>query len=331
MEHLLTLSMPQKKESIRPEYPPWTVPFWSFLKAYGYQSALACTLLTYLFFETHLRVVSKLRSYKVSDQVTFTLLLSVSHTLVYIIVNGTFSSGWQVLEQFKFRRTPGQVPSRDLIKNTLITALVSHFISSPVMTYFLWPYFVSFGMKALDAPLPPWNELVLTYLCAHAFNDFGFYWTHRLLHTPLFYKSVHKQHHEYAGSLGIAAEYAHPIEVLLSNILPSLGGVVFPIGGCQHPLCIVVWLSMRLFQTYCAHSGLALHNTLLEGIGFGHVESACFHDHHHTVNKGNYGSMVTDWMFGTLDDYIVMGYAQGYAKKNGVEIASTKTKENKNR
>jgi sterol desaturase/sphingolipid hydroxylase (fatty acid hydroxylase superfamily) len=90
---------------------------------------------------------------------------------------------------------------------------------------------------------------------------------------------------------------------------------------------MVVWLSMRLFQTYCAHGGLVLHNTLLEDFGFGHVESACFHDHHHTVNKGNYGSMVTDWMFGTLDDYIVIGYAQGYARKNGVEIGKDKDKD----
>ena len=308
--------------SARPQYPPWTVPFKSFLRTYGYQSAFGCTLLTLLCYKAYLSCIVWLKqSYGLSDQAIFTLLLSVSHTLIYICVNGTFSSGWSVIEQFKFKRSQGQIPSQSLINKTLVTAVVSHLVSSPVMTYFLWPSFLAMGMKPLDAPLPSFLELGLTYMIAHAFNDFGFYWTHRMLHTSLFYKSVHKQHHEFAGSLGIAAEYAHPFEVVVSNILPSIGGAIFPIGGCQHPLCVVVWLSMRLYQTYCAHSGLLLKGTFLELIGYDHVESACFHDHHHTRNMGNYGSMVTDWLFGTLDDYVNMGLSEGYAAKNGRPIS----------
>ena len=313
----------------RPQYPSWQEPAKSFFKGYVYQSVVGCSLLTVAFFKTHVEVVARLRSYGLNDQWIFTVILSVSHTLVYLVVNGFMSSWWPSLEQFKFKRTPGQTPSQSLINSALLTAVVSHLVSSPVMTFFLWPVFRSIGLKDLDAPLPSWADLAATYFLAHAFNDLGFYWTHRLLHTPLFYKTVHKQHHEFAGSLGIAAEYAHPFEVLLSNVLPSLGGAVFPIGGSQHPLCVVVWLSMRLYQTYCAHGGMVFKGTILETIGFDHAESACFHDHHHTTNKGNYSSMVTDWLFGTMDDYVSGGGAQGYASKNGVsfgQVEATKAK-----
>jgi sterol desaturase/sphingolipid hydroxylase (fatty acid hydroxylase superfamily) len=40
------------------------------------------------------------------------------------------------------------------------------------------------------------------------FLEFGFYWAHRFLHHPLLYARLHKQHHEYKGPIGFAAEYA---------------------------------------------------------------------------------------------------------------------------
>jgi hypothetical protein len=43
----------------------------------------------------------------------------------------------------------------------------------------------------------------------------GFYWTHRLFHSKYFYAKYHKQHHEYAGTIGFAAEYAHPLEQII--------------------------------------------------------------------------------------------------------------------
>ena len=42
--------------------------------------------------------------------------------------------------------------------------------------------------------------------------DFMFYWVHRSLHWSGVYKYIHKQHHMFKQSVGIAAEYAHPVE-----------------------------------------------------------------------------------------------------------------------
>ena len=43
-----------------------------------------------------------------------------------------------------------------------------------------------------------------------------FYYNHRLLHLPWFYKRVHKIHHEFTAPIGLAAIYLHWFESLLS-------------------------------------------------------------------------------------------------------------------
>ena len=59
-------------------------------------------------------------------------------------------------------------------------------------------------------------------------EDTWHYWFHRGLHYGVFYKYIHKQHHRYAAPFGLAAEYAHPVEVALLG----LGTVGIPIVWC---------------------------------------------------------------------------------------------------
>jgi sterol desaturase/sphingolipid hydroxylase (fatty acid hydroxylase superfamily) len=53
---------------------------------------------------------------------------------------------------------------------------------------------------------------VLMYWIVNRFlvNDFLFYWAHRALHHPKLYGRIHKQHHLFKQTIGIAAEFAHP-------------------------------------------------------------------------------------------------------------------------
>jgi sterol desaturase/sphingolipid hydroxylase (fatty acid hydroxylase superfamily) len=55
-------------------------------------------------------------------------------------------------------------------------------------------------------------------------EDSVFYWSHRLLHHPRVYPYIHKRHHEYKDTVSIASEYAHPLESILSNTLPTVAG-----------------------------------------------------------------------------------------------------------
>ncbi len=46
----------------------------------------------------------------------------------------------------------------------------------------------------------------------------------RLLHHPRLYKYVHKRHHEWTAPIGWVAVYAHPVEHIISNMLPPVMG-----------------------------------------------------------------------------------------------------------
>ena len=134
-----------------------------------------------------------------------------------------------------------------------------------------------------------------------------FYWLHRLMHTPFFYRHVHKLHHTYHQPTALASEYAHPIEHLTSNFLPLIGG---PLLLRCHVITFWVWLTLRLTESYEGHSGYDLWFMPYRYFPF--RPGAQVHDYHHSHNKGNYGSFFTFWdkLCGTDESFNAYKWAQ---------------------
>ena len=143
-------------------------------------------------------------------------------------------------------RKQAEVPTRPLVCQLLSEAALNHLVTSPISALLLYSLAEYMGMPHASAPLPSAAQLALLFAAAHTVNDFGFYWTHRLLHTKLLYARVHKQHHQFRGSVGAAAEFASPLEDILSNQLPTVG-LLLAVGS--HPLAQAVWLVLRLTQS----------------------------------------------------------------------------------
>lgn len=82
---------------------------------------------------------------------------------------------------------------------------------------------------------------------------------HQALHWGPLYKHIHKIHHKYSAPFGLAAEYAHPAEVMILGT----GTIAGPLLYCffarnLHIFTMYVWITLRLFQAVDAHSGYGM-------------------------------------------------------------------------
>eukprot|EP00127_Corallochytrium_limacisporum_P000418 Clim_evm113s11 gene=Clim_evmTU113s11 len=135
--------------------------------------------------------------------------------------------------------------------------------------------------------LPGLLDILTDFLGFAVINEIGFYYTHRLAHYGPLYKHIHKIHHEWTAPIGMVCIYAHPIEHIVSNLGPVLGG---PIIMGSHYMTTVLWVNVAVFVTIVHHSGYH----------FPFLTSNEFHDYHHLKFNVNFGtSGILDKLHGT--------------------------------
>jgi methylsterol monooxygenase len=146
-------------------------------------------------------------------------------------------------------------------------------ISVP-LTALVFPFFAD----RIDAPLPDLSGVALHLTAAVVAEEIVFYYGHRLLHTPYFYKRIHKIHHEWKAPIGLVSLYAHPLEHMIGNLLPVVAG---PMLTGMHVSLLWVWFHFGICTTINTHCGYHLPGLF----------SPRAHDFHHEKFNENFGVM----------------------------------------
>ncbi|EEH47030.2 uncharacterized protein PADG_03128 [Paracoccidioides brasiliensis Pb18] len=141
-----------------------------------------------------------------------------------------------------------------------------------------------FSFFTVTPTYPTARELATDFIYALLLRELLFYTVHRTLHHPKLYPCFHKQHHTFTAPMAFAAQYAHPLEHLLANVIP----VVLPLALRRvHILSFALFLTSMLAETASVHSGYDF-------------AGARKHDLHHEKFRVNYGVIgLLDWVLGT--------------------------------
>lgn len=138
-------------------------------------------------------------------------------------------------------------------------------------------------------------ELLKGFLALFALmflQDTYFYWTHRLLHLPYFFKRFHLTHHYSTSPTAWTSFSFHPVEALLQALILPLLFLVIPINW----IVLVVYFSLMTFFGLVNHLGYEFYgeafrkNSLLVNL-----ISASHHQVHHTNFSRNFGLYFTFW------------------------------------
>jgi sterol desaturase/sphingolipid hydroxylase (fatty acid hydroxylase superfamily) len=295
----------------RPIYPPAGQVCLGFLTSHIRQPLLSALFAKFIFGPLFLLVASFCLSCGLSERFFFCFCATALHEILYYSINCMFLAfdHYGIFEQYKLDRTAAMEIKEGLLQSTIEKALSGHLISQPLVLWFAYPVAKYCGMPAVTAPFPSVFELYIAFLGSKLVFDWAFYWAHRALHHKVIYRFIHKQHHSWVGTTGFAAEYAHFLESLLSNQIPTF--IVWFVGGF-HMVAFMASLVIKLESTYEKHSGYCFHGSWLQKIGLTNSGGAAFHDFHHTKNRGNFGSLYIDYLFGTMDGWVAGGGLEGY-------------------
>jgi len=268
-------------------------------------------LVVYILYGRYITLVMYLYSKGFSEHEVFCFVIAIPNIITYIMTN--FFSMAILKSRFlrtKFRRMPNQMALTEPTLLIFFEGIIFQLVHMPLLAYGFYPLFKLFGLPELTAPLPSFPRLVVGFLVSKILRDVVFDLIHRTMHHPFFFSWLHKPHHDDTAALQIGStEIARPFELVWTHAGCSM------FFGCHGSyLVFLVWLSICNIQSYEGHCGYSFHGTPLHFIGLMQSDAALYHDFHHAVVDGNFGSTWTDYLYGTMAGWAELKGPSEYVK-----------------
>ena len=173
------------------------------------------------------------------------------------------------------------------VKYSLLTCFVFGFSFS--LLFFMWQKgYTRIYLEISDYPIWYLPVSLVVILLIH---ETYYYWLYRLMHKPLFYKVIHKIHHDSLVTSAWTSFSFHPLESLLQVF------IFFPIVYLLplHPIVIIIHLTIMSVTSVINHINIELYpKHILSGF-FNLWIGATHHALHHKQFKTNYGLYFRFW------------------------------------
>lgn len=214
----------------------------------------------------------------------------------YVVIAGAFHYAiWMRDEaKIKARRLTNFTPSRKVIRHEIKLSLISSFIyAAPgALLIELWERGGTAIYQGAVTDASEWAYALFSGALYLFLHDTYFYWTHRAMHLPRFYKATHAGHHKSKQPTPWASFSFDPLEALISAwFLPALA-LFIPI----HVGVVLTLLSIMTLNAVLNHAGKEVYpQGWIDGL-FGKIFiTATHHNKHHTRFTGNYGLYFRFW------------------------------------
>jgi Delta7-sterol 5-desaturase len=141
------------------------------------------------------------------------------------------------------------------------------------------------------AALPLW-WLPVSYVVCLLLQDTWFYWTHRLMHSPVLFGPVHSVHHASRPPTAWTAMSFHPWEAVTGAVVVPAVVFILPL----HAGVVLAWLLTMTIMGTTNHMGWEfLPQSLVKGPLGKCMISATHHQLHHDRYSCNYGLYFRFW------------------------------------
>jgi sterol desaturase/sphingolipid hydroxylase (fatty acid hydroxylase superfamily) len=224
---------------------------------------------------------------------------------------GVFLLTWVMFRPLLTRRLIRKRPPSKLLNRQIMRELKNSFLSILVFiaAYTLVNLLLEtvFGFRPFktyaDMNAYPLWMIPLSIILFTVGLDTWFYWTHRMMHHPKFYKFFHMEHHRSHSPTPFTAYSFAPPEAVLVYLFVPIFQLIMP----MHTSAFIAAMLIQTSRNALAHCGYEIFPRGWTKVPVLNIfTTVTHHDLHHERSHGNYGFYFTFWdkVMGTEDpDY----------------------------
>jgi len=133
---------------------------------------------------------------------------------------------------------------------------------------------------------------VVSIVLMMVLHDMYFYWTHRLLHLPGWYRKIHFVHHQSTNPSPFTSLSFHPGEAIIQAAVLPLIVIIIP----AHPVAIFIFLILMVYKNVRGHAGYEFTSPAERQKRRKWLQNYSIdHNDHHLYGGGNYGLYFNLW------------------------------------